>query len=311
MDQSKKEETAMILSTPLDEVLFWQEIDRVTAKIQELTEKFYPNDPDQYFAEKARFYQEAIGSKEEFCRRLALYRDQGSAKWIASRTGCMDDLSAAGLQKAYQNATREEAAARVVRMAAWRERQAGQLDHYTAAIFNQPSNQILELTIGAGGGTHVLMEKMGQEDSYIGIDIDFKCAKTADGMGKYYGVNALGMCCNLWELPFENGIFSAVCSRGGLEECREIPTILREAARVLRPGGRIVLLCQASGYLQVLHQRLFDRFGFQRPEAEDWLRDVRLFSNLEQLDEIAANLELTRTSVQSFDGDRFVVVYTK
>ncbi len=301
----------MILSTPLDEVLFWQEIDRVIEKIQELTEKFYPHDPVQYFAEKDKFYQEAIGSEEEFRRRLALYQDQGSATWIASKTRYMDTLSAAGLQKAYQNATKEEAAARVVRMAAWKERHSAQLDYYTSAIFSEPSNQLLELTIGAGSGTHVLMEKMGQEDSYIGIDIDFRCAKTADGMGKYYGVNALGMCCNLWELPFENGIFSAVCSRNGLEECREIPTILREAARVLHPGGQLVLLCKASGYLHTPHQRLFDQFGFHRAEAEAWLQGVRLFANLEQLDVIAAGLGLTRDSVQYFDGDCFVVVYTK
>lgn len=35
----------MILSTPLDEVLFWREVDRV---IQELAEAFYPHDPARY-----------------------------------------------------------------------------------------------------------------------------------------------------------------------------------------------------------------------------------------------------------------------
>lgn len=301
----------MILSTPLDEVLFWQEIGRVIKQIQTLTEKFYPHDPVQYFAEKDRFYQEAIGSKDEFRRRLALYRDQGATMWISSRTGYMDDLSASGLQKACQNATKDEAAARIARMASWREQQHAQLDYYASAIFREPSNQILELTIGAGGGTHVLMEKMRQKDLYIGADIDFRCAKTAEGMGKYYGVQALGMCCNLWKLPFDDGIFSVVCSRGGLEECREIPTILREAARVLRPGGRAVLHCKESGYLHAPHRRLFDQFGFDRVEAETWLGDVRLFANLEQLDETAEGLGLTRTSVRHFDGECFVAVYTK
>ena len=149
----------MILSA-LDEVLFWQDLDLVIQKVQELLAKFYPHDPAQYFAEKDKFYQESIDSKAEFCRRLALYRDQGSTEWVASRTRYMDDLSAADLEKACQNATREEAAARVARMKSGIDKKwAALFDYYTSAILIGPANQVLELTIGAGGGTHVLMEK--------------------------------------------------------------------------------------------------------------------------------------------------------
>ena len=301
----------MILSA-LDEVLFWQDLDLVIQKVQELTAKFYPHDPVQYFAEKNKFYQESIGSKAEFCRRLALYRDQGSTEWIASRTGYMDDLSAADLKKARQNATMEEAAARVTRMKSGIDKKwAALFDYYTSAILSEPANQVLELTIGAGGGTHILMEKMGKEDTYTGIDIDFRCAKTADGLGKYYGVTALGLCCNLWALPFDDSIFSVICSRNGMDECREIPSILCEASRVLRPGGKIVLTGGESGYLFGNNQKLFEQFGFDRKEAEQWLHDVRLYANLAQLDEIAGELKLTKTAFQKFIDGHFVVEYTK
>lgn len=300
----------MILNA-IDEVLFWQDLDCLIQKTRELMEKYYPHDPDRYFAEKDKFYLEHIGSKEAFCRRLALYQDQGAPVWTASRTGHMDDLSAAGLEKAFRNASREEAAARVVRGEAVLEKQAPLYDCYTSAVLNGPSDQILELTIGAGTGTCAVMRKMGRADTYTGIDIDFRCAKTADGLGRHYGVSALGMCCNLWGLPFDGGIFSAVCSNCGLEECREVPAILREAVRVLRPGGRLVLHCVESGYLREPHRRLFDLFGFSREEAEGWLREVRLYADFAQLDGLAEESGLVRTGFQQFEGGQVVLIYTK
>ena len=130
-------------------------------------------------------------------------------------------------------------------------------------------------------------------------------------MGKYYGVTALGMCCNLWALPFEDSIFSAICSRNGIDECREIPSVLREASRVLRPGGKIVLSCMESGYLFGNNQKLFKQFGFDRKEAEQWLHDVRLYATWAQLDEIAEELKLTKTAFREFNDNHFVVEYTK
>lgn len=300
----------MILNA-IDEVLFWHDLDCLVQKTRELLEAYYPHAPDRYFAEKDRFYLEHIGSKDAFCRRLTLYRDQGAPVWTASRTGHMDDLAAADLEKAFRNGTQEEAAVRAARAEASGEKQAPLYNYYTSAVLNGPSNQVLELTIGAGSGTCAVMRKMGGADAYTGIDIDFRCAKTADGLGRHYGVSALGICCNLWSLPFDGGIFSTVCSNCGLEECREIPTILREAVRVLRPGGRLVLHCVESGYLREPHKKLFDLFGFSREEAESWLRNVRLYADLAQLDGLLEELGLVRTGFQQFADSHIVPIYTK
>lgn len=80
---------------------------------------------------------------------------------------------------------------------------------------------------------------------------------------------------------------------------------------MLRPGGRLVLHCVESGYLREPHRRLFDLFGFSREEAENWLRSVRLYADLSQLDGLMEELGLVRTDFQQFAGSRIVLVYTK
>jgi SAM-dependent methyltransferase len=46
---------------------------------------------------------------------------------------------------------------------------------------------------------------------------------------------------DLYALPFDDGAFSLVVSRGGLHRLPEPVAALREAARVLSPGGRMVV----------------------------------------------------------------------
>lgn len=81
-----------------------------------------------------------------------------------------------------------------------------------------------------------------------------------------------------------------VCSNAGLEECREIPTILKEAVRVLKPHGRLVLHClnrEKSIWIS-----LFLKYGFSTEEAMDWLRKVRLFAEVEQIEALALDMNL-------------------
>lgn len=165
------------------------------------------------------------------------------------------------------------------------------------------------MTIGAGVGTASVVQKMKHNDTFVGADIDFSCVKNADGIGRYCDANAVGICCNLWNMPFEDQTFSVVCSHLGIDECREILTIITEAVRVLKPGGRIVFACRNSGYLR--HKNIFDLFDITEIDAIEYLHNVRLYSNQIYLDKMACQRSLTKTDFKQFDNNIYIVEYTK
>ena len=91
-------------------------------------------------------------------------------------------------------------------------------------------------------------------------------------------------------MPFENSMFTAVCCNCGLEECREIDTIIYEATRVLAFGGRMVLHCSKTE--NRAQQSVFNDYDFSQEEKFYWLEKVRLLSNEKQLLRIANNCSL-------------------
>ncbi len=162
-----------------------------------------------------------------------------------------------------------------------------------------------------GLGTSALMQKMSEKDLYMGVDIDFICAKQADALAKYHKANGLGIATSLWNMPFDDNTFSAVCSNNGLDECREVPTILKEAVRVLKPSGKLVLVCrdkETSWYPQ------FKKYGFDNDETECWLNKVRLYAGADQIENLASDYGLRlkcKKEEKSYYGTILVFEKTK
>ena len=122
----------------------------------------------------------------------------------------------------------------------------------------------------------------------MGVDIDFVCAKNADALAKYYGINGLGIATSLWKLPFDDCMFTSVCSNVGLEECREIPTIVAEAYRVLKPGGKIVLHCVSTRKMQSYER--FEQYGFSEEEIIYWSKEIRIYTSPQGVEELLNNV---------------------
>ncbi len=275
----------MILNA-MDEVLFWENIPLLCNFISQNAAKYFPHNPESFYKEKDAFFAKNIPDKNDFLRRLQHYAENGTPTWVSGRNQLSDNITLIDLQKAIKVSSTIENGKK---KAAQAERIFANVpafwNFYTENILHAPNNTVLELTIGAGCGTTAVMQNMKENDFYIGVDIDFTCAKNADALAKHFGVNGLGIATSLWNMPFDDEMFTCVCSNVGLEECREIPTILKEAIRVLASGGRLVLHCvhaEKSPWYPY-----FAKYGFFTDQARDWLQALRLYAGIEQIEYLA------------------------
>lgn len=263
-------------------MLFWSDISKLINKIKDLDKKYYPNDFKAWSSEKCKFIKQEIPTKKEFLQRLEYYEENGKPLWVASRNSSCDDLSFDTVkQSIIQSSSLKHGEFLAKERASTYSEFPDFWKFYVDNILFKKGNSILELTIGAGLGTSILMQGMSEDDLYMGVDIDFICAKHADALSKYHRVNGLGIATSLWNMPFEDKIFSSVCSNCGLDECREIPTIFEEATRVLKESGRMILTCRKKENSWYPH---FREFGFNDDETEYWLKKVRLYSGADQIE---------------------------
>lgn len=88
--------------------------------------------------------------------------------------------------KAFYNATAQNGAVKAELSESGEKKWANYIGYYQNRVLLNCPNHILELTAGAGFGTAAIARKMSENDFLTSVDIDFTCAKNADGIGKHY-----------------------------------------------------------------------------------------------------------------------------
>jgi arsenite methyltransferase len=105
-----------------------------------------------------------------------------------------------------------------------------------------PGERVLDLGSGSGMDAFVAAHQVGAEGRVVGIDItDAQLAK-AKSLGDEHGVaNAVFQEGRIEQLPFQDASFDAVISNGVINLAPDKDAVFAEAARVLRPGGRLAI----------------------------------------------------------------------
>ncbi|RME86572.1 MAG: ubiquinone/menaquinone biosynthesis methyltransferase [Anaerolineae bacterium] len=100
-----------------------------------------------------------------------------------------------------------------------------------------PGARLLDL--GAGTGD-LAWEALQQEPTTLPVAVDFSLEMMR--MGQRRGRSLAWTAGDALSLPFPENVFDAVVSAFLVRNVRDVPRLLREKYRLLRPGGRLVIL---------------------------------------------------------------------
>lgn len=144
-----------------------------------------------------------------------------------------------------------------------------------AILGTEPLGDVLDLGTGTGRMLAVLA---GRCDSAIGIDANpdmLAIARQTLDRPDYRHIQARQA--DIRALPFAANAFDLITAHQVLHYLDDPDRVVREAARVLRPGGRIVIADLLPHDVQDLKtEQAHRRLGFDKSEVENWFASAGL-----------------------------------
>jgi SAM-dependent methyltransferase len=110
----------------------------------------------------------------------------------------------------------------------------------SAALHLGGEQRVLDVACGPGDFTSFLAGKLAGDGFVIGLDNSLPMIERA--VGDHSQSRAVYMRAHPLSLPFDDGVFDAVCCFAALHVVPEPIGVLREMVRVLAPHGRIAVL---------------------------------------------------------------------
>jgi ubiquinone/menaquinone biosynthesis C-methylase UbiE len=114
----------------------------------------------------------------------------------------------------------------------------------------QPGHHVLEVGCGTGGAARALAGLAGPEGWVVAVDLSETMLKEAKARGGTVA-NLEFIKADAHALPFAGGSFDRCCARNVLEIVTDPSQAMSEMARVLRPGGKLVLPAADYGSLTI------------------------------------------------------------
>jgi demethylmenaquinone methyltransferase / 2-methoxy-6-polyprenyl-1,4-benzoquinol methylase len=163
-------------------------------------------------------------------------RVRGVFDSVAPRYDLMNDLMSFGLHRAWKA--------------------------YTVMVANvQPGQQVLDIAGGTGDLARAFARKAGPTGTVLHTDINEAMLRNGRDRLLDAGVVLPTLVCDAERLPFASGRFDLVSVAFGLRNMTHKDAALAEMQRVLKPGGKLLVL-EFSRVARPL-QRAYDLYSFQ------------------------------------------------
>ncbi|MDO5288912.1 MAG: bifunctional demethylmenaquinone methyltransferase/2-methoxy-6-polyprenyl-1,4-benzoquinol methylase UbiE [Pseudomonadota bacterium] len=163
-------------------------------------------------------------------------RVRGVFDSVASRYDLMNDLMSGGLHRVWKA--------------------------YTVMVANaQPGQRVLDIAGGTGDLAKAFAQKVGASGQVVHTDINEAMLRTGRDRLLDAGLILPTVVCDAERLPFPDGHFDLVSVAFGLRNMTHKDQALREMARVLKTGGKLLVL-EFSQVAKPL-RRAYDLYSFQ------------------------------------------------
>jgi len=173
--------------------------------------------------------------------------------------------------------SKDEARANYNRLSRWYDWIAGSEARYrqigVQALGLQPAERLLEIGFGTGNCLLDFARQAGPDGLVCGIDLSEGMAAVA---GKSLSKAGLGERVSLVlgdavELPFRDDSFDAIFASFTLElfDTPDIPRMLRQCSRILRPEGRLAAVTLVKSDQPGFAERVYEWFHARMPVAVD------------------------------------------
>ena len=260
------------------EIIFWEHPE----VIEEIYSEIMNDQTSDWNEIYIRYIKNTFGTKERLMQVFESYKQKDTGLWIVGdKSGAITKSQFSNFRKLSRKSVGKKRTITKIKGEGviWdRYRYFGQV------VCKEKSKKSLELATGAGGGTASVALYMPDDCDLYTVDIGFDCLGNAFGIAKYQKKKIVPVCANFWYLPFKDKSFETVCTVCGLDESREIAQTLGEVSRVLTDNGRFIVVSRNNAFMR--QYRILEPFGFTEQETLEILKECRMYSNLENLDEI-------------------------